>query len=177
MLHSTALVLRHILTHAIAHSLIAIAGFIESVVAAKQQAQRFNYTISPNRESVALGIGNLVSSFLPGEIIFRSVAAWSDQFRVVGTIPAYGAVTRYVPFPLIAMRERLTQEEARSRVNADCGSTTQMASLITSSLVVLSIFFLLPALYFLPSCVLAAVCVLLRSWTLGTYVDATATPL
>ncbi|KAG8862610.1 hypothetical protein FRB96_001169 [Tulasnella sp. 330] len=99
---------------------IAVAGFIESVVAGKQNAQRFNYTISPNRESVALGLGNLVSSFLPG------------------TVPAYGAVTR-------------------SKMNADCGGTTQMASLITSSLVLLAVFFLLPALYFLPSCVLAAV--------------------
>ncbi|KAG9038216.1 hypothetical protein FRB95_002177 [Tulasnella sp. JGI-2019a] len=99
---------------------IAVAGFIESVVAAKQNAQRFNYTISPNRESVALGLGNLASSFLPG------------------TIPAYGAVTR-------------------SKLNGDCGGTTQMASIITSSLVLLAIFFLLPALYFLPSCVLAAV--------------------
>ncbi|KAG8929775.1 hypothetical protein FRC02_005088, partial [Tulasnella sp. 418] len=100
--------------------LIAIAGFIDSITAAKQNGSRFGYSISPNRELVALGAGNLAGSFLPG------------------TLPAYGAITR-------------------SKVNADTGGTTQMASFITSSLVILSIVFLLPALYYLPKCVLAAI--------------------
>lgn len=45
---------------------------------------------------------------------------------------------------------------SRSKINADCGSQSQMASLITSSLVILAIVFLLPALHYLPMCVLAA---------------------
>lgn len=60
--------------------MIAVAGFIESVVAAKQNAQRFNYTISPNRESVALGLGNLASSFLPGEA--------ESSTHTIGLIPS-----------------------------------------------------------------------------------------
>jgi len=100
--------------------LISVAGFIDSVVAAKQNASRFGYSISPNRELVALGAGNMVSSFLPG------------------TIPGYGAITR-------------------SKINADCGASSQMASIITSSLIILAIIFLLPALYYLPICVLAAI--------------------
>lgn len=45
---------------------MAVAGYIDSVVAAKQNAARFGYSISPNRELVALGAGNLLASFLPG---------------------------------------------------------------------------------------------------------------
>ncbi|KAG8899229.1 hypothetical protein FRC00_001742 [Tulasnella sp. 408] len=89
--------------------LVAVAGYIDSVVAAKQNASRFGYSISPNRELVALG-----------------------------TVPGYGAITR-------------------SKINADCGSQSQMSSLITSSLVILAIVFLLPALHYLPMCVLAAI--------------------
>ncbi|CAE6443717.1 unnamed protein product [Rhizoctonia solani] len=93
------------------------------VVAAKQNAARFGYSISPNRELVALGVysaGNLVSSFFPG------------------TLPAYGAITR-------------------SRLNADIGGRTQMASILSSCFVILAVFFLLPALYYLPRCVLASI--------------------
>ena len=46
------------------------------VVAAKQNAARFGYSVSPNRELVALGAGNLIGSFIPG------------------TLPAYGSITR-----------------------------------------------------------------------------------
>lgn len=60
-------------------SLISIIGFLDSIVAAKQNAARFGYSISPNRELVALGAANLMGSFIPG------------------TLPAYGSITRYVP--------------------------------------------------------------------------------
>ncbi|KAK7691301.1 hypothetical protein QCA50_004695 [Cerrena zonata] len=56
--------------------LISIAGFLDSIVAAKQNAGRFGYSISPNRELVALGASNIVGSFIPG------------------TLPAYGSITR-----------------------------------------------------------------------------------
>lgn len=42
-------------------------------------------------------------------------------------------------------------------MNGDAGGRTQMASLVCSALVILSVFFLLPALRYLPKCVLAAV--------------------
>lgn len=58
-------------------SLISVVGFLDSIVAAKQNSARFGYTISPNRELVALGAANLVGSFIPG------------------TLPAYGSITRY----------------------------------------------------------------------------------
>ncbi|KAI0002285.1 sulfate anion transporter [Russula compacta] len=56
--------------------LISIIGFLDSIVAAKQNAARYSYSISPNRELVALGAGNLFAAFVPG------------------TLPAYGSITR-----------------------------------------------------------------------------------
>ncbi|KDQ56404.1 hypothetical protein JAAARDRAFT_36572 [Jaapia argillacea MUCL 33604] len=100
--------------------LISIVGFLDSIVAAKQNAARFGYSISPNRELVALGAGNLMGSFVPG------------------TLPAFGSITR-------------------SRINGDVGGRTQMASIVCSSVVLLATFFLLPMLYYLPTCVLAAI--------------------
>jgi len=56
----------------------AVVGYLDSMVAAKQAASRYGYTISPNRELVALGAANLAGSFVPG------------------TLPAFGSITRYV---------------------------------------------------------------------------------
>ncbi|KAI0733717.1 sulfate anion transporter, partial [Fomitopsis betulina] len=53
-----------------------IVGFLDSIVAAKQNAGLYGYSISPNRELVALGAGNFVGSFIPG------------------TLPAFGSITR-----------------------------------------------------------------------------------
>lgn len=51
-------------------------GFLDSTVAAKQNADRFGYSISPNRELVALGAANLFGSLVPG------------------TLPAFGSIIR-----------------------------------------------------------------------------------
>ncbi len=56
--------------------MIAIIGYFDSIIAGKQNATRFNYLISPNRELVALGAGNIAASFIPG------------------TLPAYGSLIR-----------------------------------------------------------------------------------
>ncbi|KAF8633870.1 hypothetical protein AX15_001202 [Amanita polypyramis BW_CC] len=56
--------------------LIAVVGFLDSIVAAKQNSARFGYSISPNRELVALGVSNIVGSFIHG------------------TLPAYGSIAR-----------------------------------------------------------------------------------
>lgn len=58
-----------------------------------------------------------------------------------GLIPAFGSITR-------------------SRLNADIGARTQLSGLVTSLCIFLAIFFLLPALFFLPKCVLAAIVLL-----------------
>ena len=57
--------------------LIAVIGYLDSIVSAKQNASRFGYSISPNRELVALGASNIVGSFVPG------------------LLPAFGSITRF----------------------------------------------------------------------------------
>jgi MFS superfamily sulfate permease-like transporter len=63
-------------SHTTTCRLISIIGFLDSIVAAKQNAARYSYSISPNRELVALGAANLTGAFVPG------------------TLPAYGSITR-----------------------------------------------------------------------------------
>ena len=117
-------------------SVVAVVGFLDSIVAAKQNAARFRYSISPNRELVALGVSNIVGSF------------------VHGTLPAYGSISR------LALTElwinRFVTSHFRTRVNADVGARSQMSSIACSSIVLFATFFLLPYLYFLPKCVLGA---------------------
>ena len=42
---------------------IGMIGFVESIAGAKSVAARHNVDVSPNRELVAYGLSNLVSSF------------------------------------------------------------------------------------------------------------------
>lgn len=60
-------------THA---SLITVIGYLDSSIATKEAATQFEYSVSPNRELVALGAGNVGGSFIPG------------------TIPAFGSIIR-----------------------------------------------------------------------------------
>ena len=116
--------------------MISVAGFLDSIVSAKQNAAKYGYSVSPNRELVALGAGNIAASFVPG------------------TLPAAGSITRSVNHTIF--RNAYADVAIRSRVNGDVGARTQMASIVCSTVVLLAIFFLLPWLYYLPKCVLAA---------------------
>ncbi|KAI8344118.1 sulfate transporter family-domain-containing protein [Chlamydoabsidia padenii] len=55
-------------------AMIAIIGFVESVVIAKTFSSRHNYSVSANRELVALGVANMVSGLMQGIPAFGSVA-------------------------------------------------------------------------------------------------------
>ena len=101
---------------------MAIVGLVDSIVAGRENAAKYGYAVSANRDLVALGVSNVVASTLTG----------------TGCLPAFGSITR-------------------SRLNGMVGARTQMSSLITSVTIVISIFFLLPLLYFLPKAVLAAI--------------------
>ncbi|KAH6599947.1 hypothetical protein BASA82_000735 [Batrachochytrium salamandrivorans] len=46
--------------------LISVIGFVESIVVAKTYASKHRYAVSPNRELVAIGVGNIISSFFGG---------------------------------------------------------------------------------------------------------------
>lgn len=47
-------------------------GYVDSIVAAKQNASQFNYAISPNRELTALGIG-------PSLVMLSTIADMVEQ--------------------------------------------------------------------------------------------------
>ncbi|KAJ3026514.1 UNVERIFIED_CONTAM: Solute carrier 26, partial [Siphonaria sp. JEL0065] len=53
--------------------LIAVIGFVESIVIGKTYASKYNYSVSPNRELVALGVANIVGSFFGGWPAFGSL--------------------------------------------------------------------------------------------------------
>ncbi|KAJ3020313.1 Solute carrier 26 [Thoreauomyces humboldtii] len=55
--------------------LISVIGFVESIVAAKTYATRHNYSVSPNRELVAIGFGNIIGA-------------------IFGAFPAFGSLGR-----------------------------------------------------------------------------------
>ncbi|GAA5923353.1 uncharacterized protein JCM15063_003621 [Sporobolomyces koalae] len=57
-------------------AVIAVLGFLDSIVAAKGMASTYDYPISPNRELTALGLSNLSASL------------------VSGTLPGFGSITR-----------------------------------------------------------------------------------
>ena len=108
----------------------AIVGIVDSIVAARENGTKYGYPVGPNRELVALGAANLTSSL----------------FVHTGCVPVFGSVTR--EFRCYRCSPHCLR--AGSRLNGSTGGRTQMSSIITGILIVLSIFFLLPWLYFLP---------------------------
>ena len=53
--------------------LISVIGFVESIIVAKTYASLHDYSVSPNRELVALGIGNIFGSFFGAWPAFGSL--------------------------------------------------------------------------------------------------------
>ncbi|KAG0245858.1 hypothetical protein BGX31_005756 [Mortierella sp. GBA43] len=55
--------------------LISIIGFVESIVITKQYATKHNYSVSPNRELVALGVANVAGG------LFQAIPAFGSMAR------------------------------------------------------------------------------------------------
>ncbi|KAI8984121.1 sulfate transporter family-domain-containing protein [Mycotypha africana] len=55
-------------------AMISVIGFVESVVIAKTYSSKHNYSVSANRELVALGAANMISGLFQGIPAFGSVA-------------------------------------------------------------------------------------------------------
>ena len=120
------------------YSLEAIAGYLGGIFSAKQNGGRFEYSISPNRKLVARPLMRAMS--------------WGHLFPE--------------PFPLLAQLSGLSSKSfilssrlkiySRSCINGEIAARSQLASLVTAVIVILSTFYLLPALYYLPKCVLAS---------------------
>lgn len=55
--------------------LISIIGFVESIVISKQYATKHNYSVSPNRELVAMGVANIFGG------LFQAIPAFGSLSR------------------------------------------------------------------------------------------------
>lgn len=74
-------------------SLTSVVGFLDSIAAAKQNSIRFGYSISPNRELVALGIHVIILAVYIFLCFMGGVGNLTGSF-IPGTLPAYGSITR-----------------------------------------------------------------------------------
>lgn len=99
--------------------MVTIIGFVEAIAGSKKFATEHNYSISANRELVAFGLANCVSSF------FHS-------------------------FPV-------TCSLSRSVIHNSNGAKTQIAGLVTSIFVILTVLFALPLFQFLPIATMASI--------------------
>ncbi|KAI8143918.1 sulfate transporter family-domain-containing protein [Fennellomyces sp. T-0311] len=65
---------KHLKDLLVTSAMISVIGFVESVVIAKTYSSRHNYSVSANRELVALGVANIVGGLFQGIPAFGSVA-------------------------------------------------------------------------------------------------------
>lgn len=72
---------KHMRDMLVTAAMIAIIGFVESIVIAKTYSSRHNYSVSANRELVALGIANIASGLFQGIPAYGSVRAWGQRKR------------------------------------------------------------------------------------------------
>lgn len=65
---------KHMKDMLVTAAMIAVIGFVESVVITKTYSSKHNYSVSANRELVALGVANIVSGLCQGIPAFGSVS-------------------------------------------------------------------------------------------------------
>ncbi|ORZ02493.1 sulfate transporter family-domain-containing protein [Syncephalastrum racemosum] len=65
---------KHLKDMVLTAAMIAIIGFVESVAIAKTFSNKHNYSVSPNRELVALGVANIASGLFQGIPAFGSIS-------------------------------------------------------------------------------------------------------
>jgi MFS superfamily sulfate permease-like transporter len=64
---------KHLKDLLVSSAMIAVIGFVESIVIAKIYSSKHNYSVSANRELVALGVANVCSGLFQGIPAFGSV--------------------------------------------------------------------------------------------------------
>lgn len=64
---------KHLKDLLVTSAMISVIGFVESIVIAKIYSSRHNYSVSANRELVALGVANVCSGLFQGIPAFGSV--------------------------------------------------------------------------------------------------------
>ncbi|RUP43904.1 hypothetical protein BC936DRAFT_136565 [Jimgerdemannia flammicorona] len=64
---------KHVKDVAFMSALISILGFVESIVISKTYSSKHNYSVSPNRELIAMGVANIMGGLFQGIPAFGSV--------------------------------------------------------------------------------------------------------
>lgn len=72
---------KHMKDLLVTSAMISVIGFVESIVIAKIYSSRHNYSVSANRELVALGVANICSGLFQGIPAFGSVSIMSTRLR------------------------------------------------------------------------------------------------
>ncbi|KAJ3073165.1 hypothetical protein HDU98_002137 [Podochytrium sp. JEL0797] len=98
---------------------ILILSLLEHVAVSKSYGRLNGYTPNANQELVAMGLSNMLGSF-------------------VGAYPATGSFSR-------------------SAIQSSSGSRTPLAAFVTGIIVIISLFTITPALYYIPNASLAAI--------------------
>ena len=78
--------------------LISVIGFVESIAAAKTYASKYNYGISPNRELVAIGSANCISSFFGGYPAYGSLGRSAVNDAAGAKTQLAGGITGLIVF-------------------------------------------------------------------------------
>ena len=73
-------------------ALIAILGFVESIVISKTYSSKYNYSVSPNRELIAMGAANIVGGLFQAIPAFGSVSRSKINDRAGATTQFSGFV-------------------------------------------------------------------------------------
>ncbi|KAI9270885.1 sulfate transporter family-domain-containing protein [Sporodiniella umbellata] len=115
---------------------IVVILILEHVSVAKAFSRANNYTVNPNQEIFAIGLSNLIGAFF-GKENFCSVC-FDHQCFIFSAYPSTGAFSR-------------------TAVMARSGVKTPMAGVFSGMVVVLALYVLTPAFYYIPEAVLAAV--------------------
>lgn len=73
---------KHMKDLLVSSAMIAVIGFVESIVIAKIYSSKHNYSVSANRELVALGVANVCSGLFQGIPAFGSVCKKSGFMQI-----------------------------------------------------------------------------------------------
>lgn len=122
---------------------IVVILILEHISVAKAFSRTNNYTINSNQEILAIGLSNLIGSFF-GLCTKEHINETYLQIKLTFFLLLYRAYPSTGAF-------------SRTAVMARSGAKTPIAGVFSGAVVVLALYVLTPAFYYIPEAVLAAV--------------------
>lgn len=124
---------------------VVIILILEHVAIAKSFGRINDYKINPNQEIIAIGVANVFGSFF-GYVIY------DDHI-----LPTFLCIILINKPKLFSSAYPNTGSFSRTAIKARSGVRTPLAGLFSAAVVVLSLYALTPAFYYIPDSILAAV--------------------